>query len=85
MKKRKARSKDISNRAVLIMLVIVIIVSILSLAVYLNVLKNVNERQAQYNAAELAGNAQENPIKFANRAQGFVSLEILPPEESSEK
>lgn len=83
MKKRKTRLKDISNRTVLIMLVIVIIVSVLSLAVYMDALNRVNERQAQCGAEELTGAG--TPVVYANKAQGFVSLEILPPEENSEK
>ena len=80
VKKRKVRPKDISNRTVLIMLVIVIITSVLSLAVYMDALNRVNERQAQCNSADLTGAG--TPAVYANKAQGFVSLEILPPEES---
>lgn len=83
MKKRKTRLKDISNRTVLIMLVIVIVVSVLSLAVYMDALNRVNERQAQCSAEDLTSKGM--PVAYANKAQGFVSLEILPPEENSEK
>ncbi|MEK6969262.1 MAG: hypothetical protein AABW48_02435 [Nanoarchaeota archaeon] len=82
MKKRKVKLKDISNRTVLIMLVIVIIASVLSLAVYMDALNRVNERQAQCGAGDLTGAGTS--MVYANKARGFVSLEILPPEESSE-
>ena len=65
------------------MLIIVILASALSLAVYLNALKTVTERQARCNPVDLTDGAKESPIVFANKAQGVVSLEILPPEEES--
>ncbi len=66
MKKSGARANDVSNEAVLFMLVLVIIVSLVSMIVYVNLLSHVDKRVT---AATLP----------ADSAQGVVSLRILPP------
>ncbi len=65
MKKGVVKAKDVSNEAVLFMLVLLIIVSLISMIVYVNLLSNVDKR------------IPSTPPS-STPAQGVVSLRILP-------
>ena len=71
MKKRGNRVNDVSNRAVLVMLIFVIIVSLVSMIIYVYLLSNVDKRVT-------AG------MPPSDSAQGVVSLRILPPPDQGE-
>lgn len=63
IKKGAGRVNDVSNRAVLVMLIFVIIVSLVSMIIYVNLLSNVDTRIS---------------TPPSDSVQGVVSLRILP-------
>ncbi len=71
--------KDISNRAVLIMLLTIIVVSIISLGIYMNALEKVApEKEAATNNAPEVTLPEAKTIS-TNSAQGVASIEIINP------
>ena len=70
MKKGVSRQNDVSNRAILVMLIFVIIVSLVSMIIYVNLLSNVDKRVVT--------------APPSDSAQGVVSLRILPPSDQGE-
>ena len=60
-------SKDFSNKTVVIMLVLVVVVSILSMGFYISLLQSTE------------GVTQSNEESLDSSAQGVVSMVILPP------
>ena len=83
----KKKSKDFSNKTVVIMLVLVVIVSILSLGLYLNALQNSTtqaQTQNEYSGEEAKGVASmvimQVPRPSEAKGEANLVLSALPEE-----
>jgi hypothetical protein len=76
----KSQGSDVSDKVVMVMLVLVIVASVISLAVYLNAIS-----EAKPQEITLTGKAIHEPqVKEAKqvlKAKGVASIQILPKEE----
>ena len=81
----RAGSKDISNKAVLVMLILVILVTAVSLLIYLQALEKAKPKVI-VNEGKAVGEVTLTilpPPQTANSAQGEVSLTIVKPKEAA--